>query len=153
MQPNISLRARHNHTTLKVEINQSRRRPTSQSLSKLPVSGLYLHLLSRGRTFPLASPKTDGPIIGKSREKVESSLYFFSSLLFPFLFSPLPTDLFDLKSSGVWGVLSCHVSSPYYLSWITLIHLSIYFGLLSNHVLPHVSYGSNLSFLFDLPCT
>ena len=61
----------NHHTTLRVENNQSRRRPTSWILSKLPNSGLYLQLLSRGRTFPLASPETYGPIVGKTREKVE----------------------------------------------------------------------------------
>ena len=61
----------NHHTTLRVENNQSRRRPTSWSLSKLPDSGLYLQLLSRGRTFPLALSETYGPIVGKSREKVE----------------------------------------------------------------------------------
>ena len=34
--------------------------------------------------------------------------------------------------------------------WITLITLSIYLGFPSNHVLPHVSYGSHLSYSFDL---
>ena len=61
----------NHHTTLRVENNQSRRRPTSWSLSKLPDSGLYFQLLSRGRTFPPSSPETYGPIVGKSREKVE----------------------------------------------------------------------------------
>ena len=69
--PNIPFRADNHHTTLRVEDNQSRRRPTSSSLSKLPDSGLYFQLLSRGKTFPLASPETYGPIVGKSREKVE----------------------------------------------------------------------------------
>ena len=69
--PNIPLRADNHHTTLRVENNQSRRRPTSWSLSKLPDSGLYFQLLSRGRTFPLASSETYDPIVGKSREKVE----------------------------------------------------------------------------------
>ena len=54
---------------LGVENDQSRGRPTSWSLLKLPNSGLYLQLLSRGRTFPLASLGTYGPIVGKSREK------------------------------------------------------------------------------------
>ena len=98
MKPNIPLGARHHYTTLKIETNQSRRRPTSQSLSKLPISSLYLQLLSRGRTFPLASLETDGLIIGKSREKVESLSLLSSSLLFSILSFPLPTELFGLKS-------------------------------------------------------
>ena len=87
MQPNIPLGARHHHTTLRVEGNQSRRIPTSWSLSKLPVSGLYLKLFTRGSTFLLAPPRATGPIARKHREKVELlSLIFlpffsFSSLL------------------------------------------------------------------------
>ena len=108
MQPNTLLGARHNHTALKVEDNQSRRIPTSQSLSKLPVSGLYLHLLSQRRPFPLASPETDGLIVENSREKVESLSLLSSSLPFPFLSFSLSTELFDLKSSGMSSLATCH---------------------------------------------
>ena len=66
------LRQDNHHTTLRVESNQSRRRPTSWSLSKLPDSGLYAKPLPRGGTLPLASLETDGPIAEKFREKVES---------------------------------------------------------------------------------
>ena len=65
------LRQDNHHTTLRVENNQSMRRNTSWSLSKLSDSGLYLQHLSRGRTFPLTSSETYGPIVEKSREKVE----------------------------------------------------------------------------------
>ena len=85
IQPNIPLRQENHHTTLGVENKQSRRRPTFWSLSKLPDSGLYLMLLSRGRTFPFASPETYGPIVGKSREKVEPLSLTLPFLCFPFL--------------------------------------------------------------------
>ena len=91
--PNIPLRADNHHTTLKVENNQSRKRPTSWSLSKLPDSSLYFQLLSRGRTFPLASPETYGPIVGKSREKVEP-LSLTLPLKYGFLSSPSSFSLF-----------------------------------------------------------
>ena len=87
MQPNIPLGARHNHTALKVENNQSKRRPTSRRLSKLLVSSLYLKLLAWGSTFLLASSGTTGPIAGKPREKVKLlslsflPLFSFSSFL------------------------------------------------------------------------
>ena len=80
------LRQDNHHTTLRVENNQSRRRPTSWCLSKLPDSRLYLQLLSRGRTFPLASPGTYGPIVGKYREKVESLSLTHPFICFPFFF-------------------------------------------------------------------
>ena len=75
----------NHHTTLRVESNQSRRRPTSWSLFKLLNSGLYAKPLSRGRTLPLAPPETIGPIVGKFREKVES-LSIKLSLFLPLFF-------------------------------------------------------------------
>ena len=115
MQPNTFLGARHHHTTLRVENNQSRRRPTSLSLSKLPVSGLYWKLFERGNTFLLDPPGTAGPIAEKTREKVELlSLSFLP--LFSFLsFSPLPTVLLGLNSS-LEGNLCPHVNTLDYLS-------------------------------------
>ena len=60
---------------------------------KIPDSGLYLQLLSRGRTFPLASLGTCGPIVEKSIEKVESlslTLKYLLLSLFSFSYgSPL----------------------------------------------------------------
>ena len=142
MQPNIPLGARHNHTTLKVENNQSRRRPTSGSLSKLPVSSLYLKLFARGSAFLLAPPGTAGPIAGKLREKVELLSLSFLPL---FSFSSPPSSIPSV--SPRWLSLESTPLAP----WITLITLSIYLGFLSKHVVPHASYGSHLSSLFDLP--
>ena len=131
MQPNIPLGARHHHTALKIENNQSRRRPTSRSLLKLPVFGLYLQLLSRGKTFLLSSPETDGLIVRKSRENIEplsllsSSLLFSLSFIFPFFSSYL-----IVWSKVKWNVFSCKCHSsigslgfPYHLihvPWISL---------------------------------
>ena len=121
MQPTIPLGARHNHTALKVENNQSRRKLTFWSLSKLPISGLYLHFLSRGRTFLLASLETDGPIVGKSREKVEPLSLLSSSIPFPF---PFFLSSYRIVWSKVkWNVLSCHMSSSY---WLLGSPLSLY---------------------------
>ena len=147
MQPNIPLGARHNHTTLKIENNQSRRRPTSWSLSKLPIFGQYWELFARGSTFLLAPPGTASPIAEKPREKVE--LLFLSFLPLFYFSSPLlhPTGWSKLVKFGEY--LLPHVITPL-APWITLITLSIYLGFLSNHVFPHVSYGSHLSSLFDL---
>ena len=145
-----SLRARHNHTTLKVENNQSRRRPTSWGLLKLLVSVLYLKLFVRGNTFLLAHSGVVDPIAGKPREKVELlflsflPLYSFSSL------SLHPTGWSKMVKFEEYFLP--HVNTPL-APWITLITLSIYLGFLSNHVLPHVSYGSHLSSLFEFPCT
>ena len=144
MQPNTSLGERHHHTTLKVENNQGRRRTTFWSLSKLPVSDLYWKLFAWGNTFfldPLgiADPITPPP--------PPPPPFFFSLLSF----FPLPTVLLGLKSS-LEGTLWPHVNTPL-TPWITLITLSIYLRFLSNHVLPQVSYGSLLGYLFDLPCT
>ena len=154
MQPNIPIGARHHHTAIKVEYNKSRRSPTSWCSLKLLVSGLYWKLFTRGSIFLLDMSGTSGPIAEKPREKVELlSLTFLLLSLFPFLsflFS-LPTELFGLKSSfesTFWP----HVNTLL-APWITLITLSIYLGFLSNHVSPHVSYGSHLGSLFDLPCT
>ena len=102
MQPNVPLGAKHHYTALRVKNNQSRRRPTSWSLSKLPVSDLYWKLFARGRTFLLDPSGTTGSIAGKTREKVELLLLSFLLLpLFPFFssFIPLPTVLLGLKSS------------------------------------------------------
>ena len=86
MQPNIPLGARHHHTALMIENNRSRRRPTSWSLSKLPVSSFYRKLFAQGSTFLLDPLGTAGPIAGKPREKVELlSLSFLLLSLFPFL--------------------------------------------------------------------
>ena len=151
MQPNTSLGARHYHTTLKVENNQSRKIPTSWSFSKLPVFGLYWKLFVQGNTFLLDLPGTVGSITEKTREKVELlSLSFLP--LFSFLsFFPLPLLLLGINSS-LEGTLWPHVNTPL-APWITLITLSIYLEFLSNHVLPQVSYGSHLGSLCDLPCT
>ena len=150
MQPNIPLGARHHHTALRVENNQSRRRPTSRSLSKLPVSSLYLKLFSRGSTFLLAPPGTADPISKKPREKVELICLSFLPL-FSFS-SPLLHATGWSKMVKFGEYLLPHVNTPL-APWITLITLSFYLGFLSNHVLPHVSYGSHLGSLFDLPCT
>ena len=126
MQSNISLGARHHHTTLRVENNQSRRRPTSWSLLKLSVSGPYLKLLARESTFLLDPSGTVGPIAGKTREKVELlSLSFLLLSLFPsFLPFCLPPELFSLNSS--LESTFCHMSIPHWLlglplsPWISL---------------------------------
>ena len=152
MQPNIPLGAKHHHIAIRVETNHSRRRPTSWSLSKLPISGLYWKLFARGSTFLLDLPGTTGLIAGKPREKVELLSLRFSPPFSLSLLSSLPTVLFGLKSSSESTFFLSHVNTPL-APWITLITLSIYLGSLSNHVLPHVSYGSHLSSLFDLPCT
>ena len=151
MQPNIPLGVRHNHTALKIENNQSRRRPTSWSLSKLPVSNLYLKLFARGSTFLLGPPGTAGPIARKPREKVDllSLSFLLLSLFLSFLFFPYRIFWSKVKFGEYFLP---HVNTSL-VPWITLITLSIYLGFLSNHVLPHVFYGSHLSSLFDLPCT
>ena len=137
MQPNIPLRVRQHHTDLEIEINQSRGRPTSRSLLKLPVSGLYLKLLVRGSTFLLAPSGTTGPIAGKPREKVE-----LLSLSFLPLFSCPPSSssyciVWSKVKFGEYFLATCQypigsLDYPYHLRF------------LSNHVLPHVSYGSHL---------
>ena len=160
MQLNTSLGAGHHHTTLRVENNQSRRRPTSWSHRNSLFSVSIGNSLRGGNTFLLDLLGTASLIAGKTREKVE-----LLSLNFlppppppppPFFFSfssfyPLPTVLLGLKSS-LESILWPHVNTPL-AHWISLITLSIYLGFLSNHVLPHVSYGSHLGSLFELPCT
>ena len=150
MQPNIPLGARHHHTTLRVENNQIRRRPISWSLLKLPVSSLYLKLFARGSTFLFASSESAGPISGKTREKVKllSLSFLLLSLFLSFLF--FLTNVWSKVKFGEYFLP--HVNTPL-APWITLITLSSYLGFLSNHVLPHVSYGSHLSSLFYLTYT
>ena len=103
----------HNHhTTLRVESNQSRRRPTSRSLLKLLNSGLYVMPLSRGWALPLAPPETFGPIVGKFREKVESlslKLSLFKSPCFVFchLPSPHPTVWSKMGQGLVLSFATC----------------------------------------------
>ena len=112
----------NHHTTLRVENNQSRRRPTFWSLSKLPDSGLHLQLLSRGNTFPLVSPKIDGPIIGKSREKVEPlslTLPLQSGLSFSLSF-PLSPNRLGEDRSQVRCPLTCHLSNSKWLLGLPL---------------------------------
>ena len=122
MQPNVPLGAKHHHTALRVENNQSRRRPTSWSLSKLPVCGLYLKLLARGNTFLLDPSGTTDPIAEKPREKVELlSLSFLPLSLFPFLYFSLSPELFGLKSS--LESTFCHMSVPH---WLPRLPLSPY---------------------------
>ena len=150
MQPNIPLGAKHHHTALRVESNQSSRRPTSWSLSKLPVSGLYLKLLARGSTFLLDPSGTASPIAGKLREKVELlSLSFLPFSLSPFFVSPYRIVWSKVKFGEYF---LAHVNTPL-APWITLVTLSIYLRFPSNHLLPHVSYGSHLNSLFDLTRT
>ena len=146
MQPNTSLGSRHHHTTLRVENNQSRRRPTSWSLLKFHVFGLYWKLFARGNTFLLDRPGTADPIAGKTREKVELlSLSFLPLFLFFLLFPPSYRIVRSKVKFGEYFLP--HVNTPL-APWITLITLSIYLGFLSNHVLPQVSYGSHLGSLF-----
>ena len=72
--------------------------PSSWSLLKLPVFGLYSKLLLQGSTFPLASPENAGLIVGKFREKVELLYLKLSPLSLPFsLF------LFSLSPLPVWS--------------------------------------------------
>ena len=147
MQPNVPLRAKHHHTALRVENDQSRRSPTSSSLSNLLISGLYLKLFVRGSTFLLDTSGTTGPIAGKPREKVEvlslSFLPLFSFLSFFMSFSRI-----FLSKVKFGEYFLSHANTPL-APWITSFTLSIYLGFLSNHVLPHVPYGSHLSSLFD----
>ena len=90
MQPNIPLGARHNHTAIKVENKQSKRRPTSWSLSKLSISDIYLKLSTRRSPFLLAPPGTACPIAGKPKEKLQLlslsflPLFSFSSFFFSY---------------------------------------------------------------------
>ena len=97
MQPNIPFGEKHHHTALRVETNQSRRRPTSWSLSKLPVFGLYLKLFARGSTFL-------------------TKLFSLFSLSF---LSSLPTVLFGLKSS-LESTFFFHMSTPHWLLGLPL---------------------------------
>ena len=142
MQSNILLRARHHYIALKIEANQSRRRPTFWSLSKLPVSGLYWKLFARGSTFLLNLPGTAGPITGKPREKVELlSLSFLPLFSFPPFF---PSSYRIVRSKFKFGEYFLpHVNTPL-APWITILTLSICLGFLSNNVLPHFSYGSHI---------
>ena len=127
MQLNIPLGARQNHTALKVENNQSRRRRTSLSVPKLPVSGLYLKLFVRGSTFLLSPPGIACPIAGKPREKVE-----LLSLKF------LPLFSFSSPPSSIPPV------GPRWLSLeSTFFHMSIPHWLLG---LPLSPYPSTLDF-------
>ena len=145
MQPNISLGARHHHITLRVKNNQSRRRPTF-GLSKLLVSGLYWKLFAWGSTFLLDLLGTAGPITRKPREKVELLSLIFLPL---FSFHPFPSSYRIVRSKVKFGEYFLATCQYPLAPWITLITLSIYLGFPSNHVLPHVSYGSHLRSLFD----
>ena len=141
----------NHHTTLRVESNQIRRRPTSCSLSKLPYSGLYSQLLSRGRTIPLASPETYGPIVEKSREKVEPrsltlplkyglpySLSSFS--LFLFLWITLNRILKRRKLPPSF----LHATCPFldFFFFISLVFRSLHFSIILH-----------LSLLLFSPCS
>ena len=135
----------NHHTTLRAESNQSRRRPTFWSLSKLPDSGLYLQLLSRGKTFPLSSPETDGSIVRKSREKVEPlslTLPLKSGLPFSLLF-PLSPNRFGEDRSQVRCPLTCHLSNSKWLLGLTLSPNPSTLDFSPIHMLPHVSHGSH----------
>ena len=92
----------HNHrTTLRVESNQSRRRPTSWSFCQNSPTPVSMRSPCRKVELPPLAPlETTVPISQKFREKVES--FFSPSLLFksPFLFSvpsPSPIPLFGLR--------------------------------------------------------
>ena len=122
------------------------RRPTSWSLSKLPDSDLYLQLLSRGRTFPLASPETYGPIVGKSREKVE-----FLSLTLPLKYGlPYSLSSFSLFLF-LWITLNrilkrrklpssfLHATCPF-LDFFSSFSLFLFiFRPLHSSIIPHLS--------------
>ena len=117
MQPNIPLGARHNHTALKVENNQSKRRPTSWILLKLPISGIYLKLSTRRSTFLLSPPRTASPIARKPREKLQLLSLSFLPLFsfFSFFFS------YRIVWSIVkFRVLFGHMSIPHWLLGLPL---------------------------------
>ena len=129
--------------TLSQGLNQVGKTPTSQSLSKLPNSGLYAKLSLRGFAFLLAPPKDDDLITLKSREKVEPLSLLSYSFLFSLLFSSSP-PLFGLRWAKWESTLLPHVNLPL-VDLDFLIHLSIQLGFPLNHMLPHVSYGFHLS--------
>ena len=128
MQPNIHLGARHYHITLRVENNKSRRRPTSRSLSKILVSGLYLKLFSRGNTFLLAPSGTTGLIFGKPREKVELLSLSFLPLFSFSSFFPSYRIVWSKVKFVEYFLATCQYpigsfDYPYhliYLPWISL---------------------------------
>ena len=126
MQPNIPLGVKHHHTALRVKNNQSRRRPTSWSLLKLPVSSLYWKLFGPSRTV--------GQIVRKTRDQVELlSLSFLLLSLFPFL-SPFLSSSWIVWSKVKFGEYFLpHFNTPL-APWITLITLSIYLGFLQSCV-------------------
>ena len=128
MQLNIPLGARHHHTALRIENNKSRRRPTSRSLLKLLVSGLYLKLLAQGTTFLLPPLGTVGPIAEKPREKVE---VLSLSLLPLFSFSSFFPSYRIFRSKvkfGEYFLATCQypigsLNYPYHLIHLPLISL------------------------------
>ena len=140
----------NHHTTLRVENNQSRRRPTSWSLLKLPDSGLYLQLLSRGRTFPLASPETDGPIIQKSRKKVEPlSLTLPLNMVF---LTPPPLFPFSFLWITLNRILKRKKLPPFFLhATCPLLDIFLYLFFVFRSL--HFSIILHLSLLLFSPCS
>ena len=79
MQPNILLRQDNHPTFLRVENGQVGENLPLGCCRNSRLRSLLVALVTR-KDFPLASPETYGPIVGKSREKMEPL-----SLTLPFL--------------------------------------------------------------------
>ena len=117
-------------------------------MSKLTDSSLYLKLLTRGRTFPLAPTETDGAIAIKTREKVELLSPTPSSLSFLFLFFFFSPLLFLLPPNCL--VQSqvrcphCHMLTHHWLFLDFPYQFIHTFGFPSSQVVTHVPHGPHL---------
>ena len=88
MQPNIPLRQDNHPTFLRVENGQLGEDLPLGCCRNSRLRSLLVALVTR-KDFPLASPETYGPIVGKSRENMEPLSITLHFLCFSFSYGSL----------------------------------------------------------------
>ena len=151
--PKISSKVRLMRTItmwqLSVEHDQSRGRPTSWSLLKLPDSSLYLQLLSRGRIFPscfvwdLWSDRWE--ILREGRVSLSNSKIYSLFSIFLFLWITLNRILKRRKLPPIFLHATCHFLDFFslflfvfrFLYFSIILHLSLILFSLCSFISPN----------------
>ena len=123
MQPNIPLRQDNHPTFLRVENGQVGEDLPLGCCRNSHLRSLLVALVTR-KDFPLASPETYGPIVGKSREKMEPLSLTLPFLCFSFSYGSLLIVLLKKEeASSLFPI--CHTSFPFFLYFFLYLGPSI----------------------------
>ena len=123
MQPNIPLRQDNHPTFLRVENGQVGEYLPLGCCRYSRLRSLLVALVTR-KDFPLASPMTYGPIVGKSREKMEPLSLTLPFLCFSFSYGSLLIVLLK-KEEDSSLFPTCHTSFPFFLYFFLYLGPSI----------------------------